>query len=500
MSYDVIVIGAGLGGLTAGARLARNGKKVLLIEQHNIPGGCATTFKRKDYTVEVGLHEMDGLDELDAKTGIFNDLDVFNNVELIRLPEFYRYINPRIDFVMPDDADEAIARLIEKFPEEEKGIRNYFRQIRGIRKQVPKLPRSKIGRFLLFPLYPILFPNVVKNARKTIGQFLDENIKNDDLKLLLVANLNYYSDDPFTMSMIYFSTAQDGYYAGGWYVKGGSQKLSDYLASCISNNGGEIVYRHLVKEIIVENNKAVGVVYQSKSKKKTEQITAKADYVIANNAVPALTKMLPKEQSVKLQNNIKNLQPSCSIISLYIGFNKTPKSLGNKHYSTFIANDSVRNLKDFAMDLKQADFDKRHLIFVDYSQIDAGLTPDGKAFGVLATTDYAKDWENLSREEYKAKKKRVSKVMIDRLEKLIPGIKDHIEFYELGTAKTVEKFTLNPEGSVYGFAQTVSQAGDNRFGQTMPVKNLHVASAWGFPGGGFTGTIISGFLTSLKIK
>ena len=129
-------------------------KKVLMIEQHNIPGGCATTFKRKDYTVEVGLHEMDGLDDLDTKSAIFEDLDIFNNIDLIRLPEFYRFINPNVDFVMPDDSSKAILLLIEKFPGEEKGIRNYFKQLRGIRKEIPKLPRSKFfqSSFYLFIL------------------------------------------------------------------------------------------------------------------------------------------------------------------------------------------------------------------------------------------------------------------------------------------------------------------------------------------------------------
>ena len=77
MKYDIIIIGAGLGGLTAGAKLAREGKKVLLIEQHNKPGGCATTFKRGDFTLEVGLHEMDGPSPGDMKSRIFNELDVF---------------------------------------------------------------------------------------------------------------------------------------------------------------------------------------------------------------------------------------------------------------------------------------------------------------------------------------------------------------------------------------------------------------------------------------
>ena len=81
--YDVIIIGGGLGGLTAGAKLAKDGKKVLLIEQHNIPGGCATTFRRKDYIMEAGLHAVDGLDEQDPKRKIFEDLGVFDQVQFI---------------------------------------------------------------------------------------------------------------------------------------------------------------------------------------------------------------------------------------------------------------------------------------------------------------------------------------------------------------------------------------------------------------------------------
>ncbi len=99
-TFDAIIIGAGLGGLTAGAKLAKEGKKICLIEQHIIPGGCATTFKRKDFTVEVGLHEMDGLDKNDPKVNVFNDLNVFNNVEFIKVPEFYRFKHGETDIVM----------------------------------------------------------------------------------------------------------------------------------------------------------------------------------------------------------------------------------------------------------------------------------------------------------------------------------------------------------------------------------------------------------------
>ncbi|MEN8247557.1 MAG: FAD-dependent oxidoreductase, partial [Bacteroidota bacterium] len=87
MKYDVIVIGGGLGGLTAGAKLAREGKQVLLIEQHSKPGGCATTFRRKDFTMEVGLHEMDGLHPRDMKNKVFADLGISDKVEFLPVPE-----------------------------------------------------------------------------------------------------------------------------------------------------------------------------------------------------------------------------------------------------------------------------------------------------------------------------------------------------------------------------------------------------------------------------
>src|SRR5512133_1212409 len=111
MKYDVIIIGAGLGGLTAGAKLAKEGKKVLLIEQHSQPGGCATTFQRGDYTLEVGLHEMDGPSGRDIKMRIFNDLDIFNNIGFPRVPEFYRFINGRRAVTVSHDPEETIRTL-----------------------------------------------------------------------------------------------------------------------------------------------------------------------------------------------------------------------------------------------------------------------------------------------------------------------------------------------------------------------------------------------------
>ena len=110
--------------------------------------------------------------------------------------------------------------------------------------------------------------------------------------------------------------------------------------------------------------------------------------------------------------------------------------------------------------------------------------------------DYYSDWDQLNREEYKAKKKRVAEIFIEKLEKLIPGIRAHIEYYEVATSKTVKRYTLNPGGAVYGFAQTPQRV---RSDKIQSIDNLHFASAWTKIGGGFSGAIFSGYLCAYDV-
>ena len=174
MKYDIIIIGAGLGGLTAGARLAKDGKKVLVIEQHSKPGGCATTFRRGDYTLEVGLHEMDSPVPGDMKARIFNDLEVFESVQFLNVPEFFHFINGRVQITIPHNPEMAIERLTKLFPEEINGIKTYFNLLLTPRKKSqPEEPSMDIS----------------------VGEYLDSIIHNEDLKLILLGNLGYFHDE-----------------------------------------------------------------------------------------------------------------------------------------------------------------------------------------------------------------------------------------------------------------------------------------------------------------
>jgi phytoene dehydrogenase-like protein len=501
MKFDAIVIGAGLGGLTAGAKLAKEGKKVLLVEQHVVPGGCATTFKRRDFNVEVGLHEMDGLDKNDSKIKIFEDLGVFNNVEFVRVPEFYRYINPRVDIVVPDDYLKAIDVLVKRFPNEERGIRRFFKVIMGIHKEVDRLPREKWKFIALLPVFPIFYRNIMLRENATLGQFLDSVIQDEDLKLVLLANLGYYHDNPYTMSLLFYAVAQGSYFSGGGhFIKGGSQKLSNYLVSVIERNGGEVLLRHLVTSIITKDNKAIGVRYRKTSGSDTETQEAFGDFVVANAAIPNVVNELlpPSEARDKLASVVAKQEISCSLISVYLCFKRPPKEMGNKHYSIFVAGENVSSQSDLVEGCR-ADWSKRGFVFVDYSQIDSQLAPENKGLGVICTFDYLSDWESLSKEEYRAKKEEVAQVFVERLDKLIPGIKEEIELYEVGTSKTIKRYTINPEGTVYGFAQIPKQAGRKRIQQKSPIENLYFASAWTMPGHGFSGAIIGGYLCAEEI-
>lgn len=475
MDFDIIIIGGGLGGLTAGAKLAREGKKVLLIEQHDRPGGCATTFKRGDFTMEVGLHEMDGPSPGDMKSRVFNELEVSGNVEFIRVPEFYRFVSEHLDIVIPHDPAEAMKVLGRKFPDESEGIKAFFDQILN--------PKRKTG------------PDAGINEL-SLGNFLDSIIRDEDLKLVLLGNLGYFHDDPYSISLNYYSLAQGSYFKGAAsYIKGGSQRLSDHLAEYIRNHNGTVLLNHLVTGIIAEGNKVKGVTFKKKTTSSSGVSTAFADEIIVNTALPNVAALMQGEDGAGINDLISTQKPGASLLTVYFGFRRSLKSIGNNHYSTFVFDNSVKTQTDI-LENNKSDFRRRSFTFVDYGQIDSGLAPDGKSVGAICCIDYLTGWEHLSRTEYKNKKEEVTKIFIQRLEDLIPGIKGEIEYFEAGTPATVKRYTLNPGGAVYGFAQVPGKSAINLSGL---FDNLHVASAWGNTGGGFSGAIFSGFLCAISV-
>ena len=500
MKYNTIIIGGGLAGLTAGATLSKFGKKVLLLEQHYKPGGCATTFKRGDFIIEVGLHEMSGLVENGNLWNIFKMLEVHKHVEFNQVPEFYGVLSDKEDFVFPHGYEAATKALVNKYPKEERAIKKFMKLLAGIRKEAMNLPRSPLKRKLIYPLMPLLYPNLVAATRHTIGSWLDKHIKSEELKLDLTAHVAYWGDDPYTLSLFYFGLPFAGFIeAGGHFVKGGSQKLSDHMAAFIEKQGGTVLLGKKAEKIITENGKAIGVTFRDVFNIKEAPVTISCDNVVANAAIPTVPALLDEPYASKLKQMIGTHPDSTSLLCMYLAFNQKVDQFGVKYYSNFIQGEDVRTLKDVHPN-QLGDWNKRSFIFVDYEKVDAGLAPADKGAGVICAVDYLKQWENLSDDEYKAKKDEVAKILLRRLEEKFPGIRETIAYYEISTPKTIKRYTANPSGAVYGFAQTLELTASKRFRNNFLMPNLYFASAWAFPGGGFEGSITGGFLAALQMN
>ncbi|MDX2432410.1 MAG: FAD-dependent oxidoreductase, partial [Bacteroides sp.] len=501
MDFDAIIIGGGLGGLSAGALLSRHGKKVMLIEQHYIPGGCATIFKRKDFLMEVGLHAMDG-SLIEEKKGhsLLKFLGVRKHLDFQTIPEFFHMQNDRIDFTLPNGADKAVEALALTFPEEEKAIRKLFKLILDVDEELSHFPRKFWEKVLKFPLFPFFFPNIIKTFRATLGSYLDRHFMSEELKLILQGNLLYYHDDPYGLSLIFYAKAQTSFIQkGSYFIKGGSQTLSDSLARVITDNQGILLLGKKVDRIIMEKQRAVGVTFSDAFNTNLKPETFRAEHIIHSGALPLVTELLEGAAADKIKKRIAGMVPSCSLLCIYIGFSREVKSLGHHRYSTFIYGDEVKSLKDIHANY-YGPWEQRSFAFVDYSQIDSGLAPEGKSFGVICAADRLSDWEDLDEVDYKKRKNELAGILFNRLEKAIPGLTDIIETYEVGTSRTIKKYTLNPFASPYGFAQTPAQVGFKRPSYRSPVKKLWFSGNWTFPGGGFTGAIVSGFLCGLKVK
>ena len=476
MNYDVIIIGAGLGGLTAGAKLAKEGKSVLLLEQHDRPGGCATTFKRREFTMEVGLHEMDGLHPRDIKRRIFDDIELGDRVKFLPVPEFYRFINEGYDLVVPHDPEEAKALLKKAFPGEEKGIDDYFYHVLNVRR-VMVAHKGKPDR--------------------NVGVFLDEIIGDEDLKLVLLGNLGYYHDDPYSLSWLYYLNAQGSYYGGAAsFIQGGSQCLSDALSDLIKEQGGEVRLNQLATSIDYQGDKVSGVSFKEmKGKNKGRIEQASSAQIIMNGSIPGLSGLLSKRDAAPLDQSIKDMAIGASLLTVYYGFNKPLQEIGNKNYSTFIYDGSVSSQKDI-LGNNHSGFSTRSFTFVDYGQVDSRLAPEGKSVGAVCAIDYPSDWESLERSEYMRMKEDVADIITGRLEKILPGFREAVEYVEVATSLSVERFTLNPKGAVYGFAQHPGRSLE--YLSSLP-ENIFIASAWGKIGGGFSGAMVNGYMTAMDL-
>lgn len=499
-TYDIIVIGSGLGGLSAAAELALSGKNILVLEQHFRVGGSATSFKRKGHIFEAGLHMTAMVSSKNGNNGFYEKLDLLKKLTFVPAPEFFHLVGNGYEYTFKNNPEDNIRDLSNMFPKEKKAIQKFFDTIFTIHDQTMKInERKPLGFMLSLIASPILYPKVINSMFSTIGKYLSKNFKDDKLKAILLGNIGYYGDNPDEVSLLFYAIAQTGYFRyGGAYIQGGSHQLPDSLADIITNNNGTILTQQEVTEIIMDKGKAVGVRYKSK-RKDAKESEAFANTIIANTAVPNVRKDLISQEDGKALKKYDKFSIGPSIMTLYVALDKPLSQLGNKYYSLVLYNSKNFNLENFAQ-LNKGNFKHRPAILCDYSQIDSKLSADGKGYLVLSLMDYLKDWEDLSDSDYQSKKKQVSDILLNRIYELFPKMVTHVEHVELATARTMKRYLMTPNGTAYGYTNTPKQSLIFRPRAKSGIPNLYFASAWALPGAGFGGALTSGNICAAQIK
>ncbi len=257
--YDVVVIGAGLGGLTAGAILARAGRKVLVIERSNSVGGAASSYKSGDLFVEGSLQETsDPHDPRDPKHSVLTRAGVIDAVKWIPAGAFYEARGGPLErpFVLPDNFDAARRALTERFPEARSGISQLLAEMERIASAMGTQPRDSDALRDPRESLTALLKSLPEPGDwgLSLSQKLDRLFgDNEAVKCAVAANLSYYHDDPATLWWIFFAMAQGSYLlSGGRFVQGGSQRLSSALARAIRMAGGEVLVRRVASRIATD--------------------------------------------------------------------------------------------------------------------------------------------------------------------------------------------------------------------------------------------------------
>lgn len=506
--YDAIVIGSGLGGLTAGALYARAGHRVLLLERNRSFGGAATTYHRGALTIEASLHETtDPHERSDPKSHIFSALELWDSVELVPVGDFYEVRSPLIGepLTVPHGLEAVRERLSVRFPHQADALRDFCKRLGAIREALGFFSGEHGGLWWLAhsPELPLRLWPLLRDLRSSLGQVLQRSFGDDEaVKLALAANLPYYADDPDRLWWLAYAVAQGFYLSGGgYYIRGGSQVLSNRLVEIIREEGGEAVWGRKVNEILLDDHGAV-VGVRHESGQGGERQTAFAPLVFGNAAPHVLADMLPPERRREFMAPYEDKRLSISLFSIALGLKVKPSELRVSSYSTMLLPDWMRRLDDFRQNaVLLGDLPRQRLpalALVDYSHIDSGLINHGEYPVAVVGVDRLSNWTGLSSGAYDAKRSAWLDAIVGRLDAEYPGLAAAVTTREMATASTMHEYLNTPEGAVYGFAPEplvkFPWRGQPRTPST-PVGGLLLASSYaGF--GGFTGAMGAGAMAA----
>jgi prolycopene isomerase len=470
--YDVVVIGAGNGGLTAAATLAQNGLNVLMLERHNIPGGAATSFCRGRFEFEVALHQLSGLGTPE-KPGLLrmalDKLGVMDDLEFVELSDLYHVAaSDGLRLTLKTDRAFTIAALQKSFPHEKDAIQRFFDLMAGY-------ANDMIGAFIFRDpessrqKYPHLYQYAFKNAKEILDKFFCDPL----LKAVLSVYWGYLGVPPTQLTFGYLAMIFFQYMEfKAFHVKGGSQALSNAIFNKFISHGGSARFNCGVKQIRITDNQIKGVVTAD-----GEEITA--DYVVSNaSPVAVYTRLVDPSvipQDVLIEMGGRKL--STSAFTLFIGFDCEPDALGITESTNFLMDGS--DISNGIIErMQRPDITDELLVLSCYDISDPGFSPPGTCQVNAVTLKYGEPWMRIPPHQYHDVKFRCAEAMLNRIEHIYPGAKNHIEEIEVATPLTHMRYLGHPCGAIYGFEQLTKDSMFFQAGRHSPIEGLVFAGGW----------------------
>ncbi|MBF4492367.1 NAD(P)/FAD-dependent oxidoreductase [Flavobacterium sp. MR2016-29] len=478
--FDTIIIGSGVGGLATAICLARAGQKVLVLEQHYVPGGWSHSFTLKGQRFSPGVHYVGLLEEGQSTNELYRGLGIANDMVFFRMNKnaYEHCLIGNETFDLPAGLDNLKKILSAHFPHEEKNIKEYLSLVQKVSYELQLIPKLKgfwqnitvpfrtkhFGKFALFPL------------KKVIGW----HVKDPMLKAVLNIQCGDHGLSPSRACFPVHCSVMNHYFDGGFYPMGGGGGIVKAMTNSIKRNGGEIRIKQNVSKIIVDHNKAIGIRLEN-----GEEILAKN---IVSNADPSITYLNlidKKHLSKSLLKKLDKTKYSVTSLILFLTLDIDVTLYGIDSGNIWMMKDENDDANfEHLMSDTIATGDSFPSIFMSCTTLKDPASFNGRYHNFEIVTyvnyDHLKDFNGLEdyhNEDYKKFKEKIIDKLMNNLEKIIPNAKQHVIQAELGTPKTNEFYINSTKGNVYGTEKTLNQVGPFSYKNKTEIENLFLCGA-----------------------